>query len=98
MILLGAAALGSGCATSSRSCCGTATGTRANLVFGPSVFAMAPTDTPRDPWPIAEGKPNRPLSTHFRTEVRDIQYGHRRPVDSYYRRFDSVRSSERNPY
>jgi len=84
-IVLGLAWLGSGCAVSR-----TPVSVRpaANLVFGPSIVGLRPTDTLRNPWPVTAAPAG---SGYARVETHDIQYGTNRPQNSYYRRFDSTR-------
>ena len=83
-LLIGLVWLSSGCATS-----GTRVPVRQerNLVFGPSIFGIAPADTFRAAWPVTDASPE---AVYSYTEVRDIQYGTDRPRNSYYRRFESV--------
>jgi hypothetical protein len=84
--LLGLAWLASGCAArADRN--GLTIRQTPNLVFGPSIFGIGPGDALRAPWPVTDAPPE---SAYARIEIRDIQYGTDRPLDSYYRRFDSI--------
>ena len=89
-IVLGLAWLSSGCAANRSA---VSVRPAANLIFGPSIVGIRPTDTLRSPWPVATAPAG---SAYSRVEIHDTQYGTNRPQNSYYRRFDSVRSSGGN--
>jgi len=63
-----------------------------HLVFYPDSSGLPPMDFPREPWPVAISGDQPGELIEYQETIYDIQGRPGRESNSYYRRFDAVRS------